>query len=640
MSGISRKFWSSLVLLALAVMASAGAAPGSGAAEAVVLEAGVTETLQVASITSSLAQLDAVAEALIAQGAACDEMSCPQADCGAIKVIVDFIVSALQFTNSLRVLIDQELASGSGSVFFRDELTTLRTRTLDTTARLREAAAAIISCATSFCRLGVPDVPLGSVRFDSWAAGSDILDAALQRSVVDLRALLAAIEIVDACPGVEEPPRGGTPGDPYADCPQCAEAARNFAEAEQTFRRLQAAAWRDDVSPQLAAAAEAARDEALYQLLRCQELSCPNDPIFPPSGAGGVSVSLEARCFACQPAARALESSRLARDWARQALDRAIAADDDPAVISRLEEALESVESSVRQATQQLLECESRCASSPLTGTDEFGLLFADNEPYFTPGAVDRTFNDPDEPPPVVPPGPSPFDPRADLSITKVDSADPVEVGETFTYEITVQNNGPDFANDVVVEDLLPEGLTAVNTEVTLGMCGGGGSLRCDIVQMIPGARSVITITVIAFTDPGELSNTATVTGLEPDPDANNNTATETTTVVAPPPAPALCPLGFMPGDYEGNNGLGIGMAAVSCTPNTVTIAGPTITLLCDGAGSCGDNNTFFGRPNHRAIIIGEGPDSFRINATELDANGDPTGSTGSELLTFSNARQ
>jgi uncharacterized repeat protein (TIGR01451 family) len=240
-----------------------------------------------------------------------------------------------------------------------------------------------------------------------------------------------------------------------------------------------------------------------------------------------------------------------------------------------------------------------------------------------------------------VPP-PSPVDPRADLSITKVDSADPVEVGETFTYEITVRNNGPDFANDVVVEDLLPEGLILVGTEVTLGMCGGGGSLRCDIVQMIPGARSVITITVIAITDPGELSNTATVTGLERDPDTNNNTATETTTVVAPPPppAPVFCPLGFMQGPYEGNNGLGIGAADVSCTPNTVTIAGPTITLLCDGAGSCGDNNTFFGRPNHRAIIIGEGPDSFRINATELDANGDPTGSTGSELFTFSNARQ
>jgi hypothetical protein len=157
---------------------------------------------------------------------------------------------------------------------------------------------------------------------------------------------------------------------------------------------------------------------------------------------------------------------------------------------------------------------------------------------------------------------------------------------------------------------------------------------------MIPGARSVIRITVIAaFTNPGVLSNTATVTGREQDPVSDNNAATETTTVVAPPPAPALCPLGFMPGDYEGDNGLGIGMAAVSCTTNTVTIAG-TIILQCDAVGFCGNDNVIFGRPNHRVNIFGDGPERIRVDAAELDANGNPTGRTGRELLTLINARQ
>lgn len=47
----------------------------------------------------------------------------------------------------------------------------------------------------------------------------------------------------------------------------------------------------------------------------------------------------------------------------------------------------------------------------------------------------------------------SPKDPAVDLSITKTDNPDPVYVGGTVTYTITVTNNGPDAATGVIVTD-------------------------------------------------------------------------------------------------------------------------------------------------------------------------------------------
>lgn len=47
--------------------------------------------------------------------------------------------------------------------------------------------------------------------------------------------------------------------------------------------------------------------------------------------------------------------------------------------------------------------------------------------------------------------------PVVDLSITKKDDADPIYVGDTVTYTITVINNGPDDASGVNIMDLLTQ---------------------------------------------------------------------------------------------------------------------------------------------------------------------------------------
>ncbi len=52
----------------------------------------------------------------------------------------------------------------------------------------------------------------------------------------------------------------------------------------------------------------------------------------------------------------------------------------------------------------------------------------------------------------------------ADLTVTKTDSADPVQPGDTFIYTIVVTNNGPQDATRVISRDRLPDGLTLVST--------------------------------------------------------------------------------------------------------------------------------------------------------------------------------
>jgi len=62
-----------------------------------------------------------------------------------------------------------------------------------------------------------------------------------------------------------------------------------------------------------------------------------------------------------------------------------------------------------------------------------------------------------------------PDTPVADLGVEKiVDDADP-ETGQLVTYTVTLSNAGPSDATGVVVDEVLPEGLTYVAAEATQG---------------------------------------------------------------------------------------------------------------------------------------------------------------------------
>jgi uncharacterized repeat protein (TIGR01451 family) len=125
---------------------------------------------------------------------------------------------------------------------------------------------------------------------------------------------------------------------------------------------------------------------------------------------------------------------------------------------------------------------------------------------------------------------------EADLSISKSDSPDPVLAGQTLTYTVTVNNAGPDMAQNVVVMDTLPSGVTFVSATPDQGSCSeGGGVITCNLGNIANGASAnvVIVVTVDAGTS-GTITNSVSVVSGTADPNSSNNTVTETTTVNVP----------------------------------------------------------------------------------------------------------
>lgn len=121
----------------------------------------------------------------------------------------------------------------------------------------------------------------------------------------------------------------------------------------------------------------------------------------------------------------------------------------------------------------------------------------------------------------------------ADLSITKTDSPDPVAVGGTLTYTLTVENLGPNNATGVTVTDTLPSSVTFVSATSADATCTNAGRLvTCDVGTLASGDTATITITVTAQQE-GNITNSAAISGDQSDPVPGNNTASEETQVGA-----------------------------------------------------------------------------------------------------------
>ena len=124
-----------------------------------------------------------------------------------------------------------------------------------------------------------------------------------------------------------------------------------------------------------------------------------------------------------------------------------------------------------------------------------------------------------------------------DLSLTKADTADPVTVGDTFGYVITVKNTGLNDAGDVVTTDPLPTQVSYVSATPSSGTCEKSGSkVTCDLGQLNAGASASVTILVKALRN-GTASNTASLTSAD-DTNAMNNLDTETTVINKKPTTP------------------------------------------------------------------------------------------------------
>jgi uncharacterized repeat protein (TIGR01451 family) len=124
-----------------------------------------------------------------------------------------------------------------------------------------------------------------------------------------------------------------------------------------------------------------------------------------------------------------------------------------------------------------------------------------------------------------------------DLSMTKADTADPVTVGDTFAYVLTVKNVGANDAGDVITTDTLPGQVSYVSATPSAGTCQKSGSkITCDLGQVNSAASATVTITVRASKS-GTVSNTASLTSAD-DTNPANNLDTETTVINKKPSTP------------------------------------------------------------------------------------------------------
>jgi uncharacterized repeat protein (TIGR01451 family) len=113
----------------------------------------------------------------------------------------------------------------------------------------------------------------------------------------------------------------------------------------------------------------------------------------------------------------------------------------------------------------------------------------------------------------------------ADIAVTKVvDNAAP-NVGETVTFTVTATNNGPADATGVEVTDGLPAGLTFVSATPSGTTTYTAATGLWSIGALAVGANESLQI-VATVTEPGLITNTATVTASDqPDPVDSNNTS-------------------------------------------------------------------------------------------------------------------
>lgn len=122
--------------------------------------------------------------------------------------------------------------------------------------------------------------------------------------------------------------------------------------------------------------------------------------------------------------------------------------------------------------------------------------------------------------------------PGTDLAITKTDSPDPVAIGGTLAYAVTVTNVGAIAAENVVVTDELPDGVSLISSTPSQGSCEG---TTCQLGTLTGGASAEISYVVIVDDDAeSPLTNTACVETSSDETDTTNNCDEEDTGLKIP----------------------------------------------------------------------------------------------------------
>jgi len=120
----------------------------------------------------------------------------------------------------------------------------------------------------------------------------------------------------------------------------------------------------------------------------------------------------------------------------------------------------------------------------------------------------------------------------ADLVLTKIDTPDPVVAGGSLQYTVTVLNNGPSVAENVVVTDTLPVGVTFASTVGCAEDPVGVPACTLGSISAASSAGFVINVSVDASAA-GPLVNDAVVVSTTAEANPGQEAASATTTVTA-----------------------------------------------------------------------------------------------------------
>ncbi len=120
----------------------------------------------------------------------------------------------------------------------------------------------------------------------------------------------------------------------------------------------------------------------------------------------------------------------------------------------------------------------------------------------------------------------------SDVSVTLVDSPDPVSIGAQLTYVATLSSNGPGDADNAQIRFPIPTPTTLVSASASAGGSCSGSPVVCTWPgSTAPGEARIATIIVaVPLNASGSISATATVNASN-DGNASNNSASASTVV-------------------------------------------------------------------------------------------------------------
>ncbi|WP_304064551.1 gliding motility-associated C-terminal domain-containing protein [Pedobacter glucosidilyticus] len=212
----------------------------------------------------------------------------------------------------------------------------------------------------------------------------------------------------------------------------------------------------------------------------------------------------------------------------------------------------------------------------------------------------------------------------ADLEVTKTLPSNYQVVGTTSSFTITVKNNGPSVARNIIVNDVLPTGYTLVSATSSAGIWNAPNWVL-DILNSGQSQTLVISATVNAT---GNYTNTATVSSSsQTDPNPLNNISTIT---------PKIIGAGNDAGNVNGKTG---GVAIVNILVNDNLNGLPASVNNVDIIQISTTNSTINISTNNGQVVVPPGttPGIYTINYRITDKT-DPLNTTTATVIVTVNS--